>query len=110
MDENIISSNIVFRGKNLYHVFWFCFCFLSALRPELVIRVGFAKRTYFGLSLQITDMMYPSMKPISGIREATKRTSGMKIIHIKSLKAMAARIDTMTVELIKMLRPTWRQK
>lgn len=43
---------------------------------------------------------------MSGISAATVRTSGMKIIHRMFLTAVPDRMDKMTVEMTRMLRPT----
>lgn len=65
--------------------------------------------THRALSLHATDMKYPNMKPIRGISAATRRTSGMTIIHSTSPTAMADRTDTTMLEMIRMLRPAWGQ-
>lgn len=58
----------------------------------------------------MTDMTYPRVKPISGISAATKRTSGMTIIHRISLTAIPDRMDRIMLEIMRMLRPTCGEK
>lgn len=81
----------------------------SQIRPALEEQNVWTEcfSTYFGLSLQTADITYPSIKPIKGISTATKMMSGMKIIHITSLKMKPARTAAMMEEIANKMRPIW---